>query len=322
MPTPQVVIATDEIFPSARARIEEVAAVDGRERLAEADGLLCDFRTERIDAAFLDRAPRLRVIASASVGYDNVDVDECTRRGIPFANSRGSLTETVADMAYLHVLAAMRNVNLAQSWVRSGNWVNGDAPYGVDVFGKTLGIVGMGEIGAALARRARASGMRIVYHNRRRRPTAEEEGACYLGFEDLLESADCVVALVPLGAATRGLFGAEEFARMRPSAYFVNVARGAVVDTGALYEALRRKALAGAALDVVDPEPLPPDHPLLALPNVFVTPHVASATRETRERMTLLAAENIVAGLLRRPLPTIVNETAITSHLQKIARER
>src|SRR5579875_3339443 len=157
------------------------------------------------------------------------------------------------------------------------------------------------------ARRARASGMKIVYHNRSRRPDEDEVEARRLSFEELLRTADCVVVLTPLTEQTRGLFGAAQFAAMKPSAYFVNAARGKIVDTQALYDALVAKRIAGAALDVVDPEPLPPDHPLLALPNVFVTPHIGSATHQTRERMSLYAARNLVAGITGNRLPQIVN---------------
>jgi glyoxylate reductase len=295
-------------YPSARALVGEYAEVVEEDRVAEAHGLYCDGnKPRRIDAAYLDRAPNLRVIASAAVGYDNVDLEECTRRGIAFSNSRGSLTQAVADIVYLLVIAAFRRIREGADWVRNGAWLAGDAPYGDDLEGSTLGIVGMGEIGFALARRARASGMKIVYHNRSRRPDEDEVEARRLSFEELLRTADCVVVLTPLTEQTRGLFGAAQFAAMKPSAYFVNAARGKIVDTQALYDALVAKRIAGAALDVVDPEPLPPDHPLLALPNVFVTPHIGSATHQTRERMSLYAARNLVAGITGNRLPQIVN---------------
>jgi glyoxylate reductase len=301
-------------YPSARALVANHAEVVEEDRLAEASGLYCDSNKPKpVDAAFLDRAPRLRVIASASVGYDNVDVAECTRRGIAFSNSRGSLTQAVADIAYLLVIAAFRRIGEGAAWVRDGRWLGGDAPYGTDLQDSTLGIVGMGAIGFALARRARASGMLIAYSNRNRRPDDRDVEALYLPLEDLLRTADCVVVLTPLTAQTHGLFGREQFAAMKPSALFVNVARGKCVDTQALYDALVSRQIAGAALDVTDPEPLRPDHPLLALPNVFVTPHVGSATHETRERMSLYAARNLVAGLKGERLPEIVNPEVYAS---------
>ena len=221
----------------------------------------------------------MRAICSATVGYDNIDVDECTRRGIAVSNSRGSLTEAVADVAFLHVIAAYRHIGEGTAWARDGRWMSGPAPMGDDLAGSTLGIVGMGAIGMALAKRARASGMTIVYSNRGRRADDEAVGAQHVPFDELLRTATCIVVLVPLNGETRGMFGAAQFASMR-SAYFVNVSRGAVVDTQALYDALVAKHVAGAALDVTDPEPLAADHPLFTLPNVFITPHIGSATRQ------------------------------------------
>jgi glyoxylate reductase len=295
-------------YPSARALVGEHADVVEEDRLAEAYGLYCDSnKPNPIDAAYLDRAPHLRVIASASVGYDNVDVAECTRRGIAFSNSRGSLNQAVADIAFVLVISAFRHIGEGAAWAREGRWHASDAPYGDDLEEKTLGIVGMGAIGLALARRARASGMRIAYANRRRNPHEAEVEAKHLSFDELLRTADCIVVLTPLTEETRGMFGSAQFAAMKPGAYFVNAARGKIVDTQALYEALVAEEIAGAALDVTDPEPLPSDHPLLSLPNVFITPHVGSATHQTRERMSLYAARNLVAGLAGKPLPEIVN---------------
>jgi glyoxylate reductase len=296
------------LVPAATALVAEHAETAGEERLGEAFGLYCDsFTPPRIDAAYLDRAPNLRVICSATVGYDNIDLDECTRRGIAVSNSRGSLTEAAADIAFLHVIAAYRHIGEGTAWAREGRWRTGPAPIGDDLAASTLGIVGMGAIGLALAKRARASGMNIIYSNRNPRADEATVGARYVPFDELLGSAACIVVLVPLNAETRGMFGAAQFARMR-SAYFVNVSRGGVVDTGALYDAVIAKNVAGAALDVTDPEPLPAEHPLFGLPNVFITPHVGSATRQTRERMSLYAARNLVAGIAGAPLPQIVND--------------
>lgn len=308
-------------YPSARALVGEHAVVVEEDRVAEAHGLYCDSNKPKpVDAAYLDRAPNLRVIASAAVGYDNVDVAECTRRGIAFSNSRGSLTQAVADIAFVLVISAFRHIGEGAAWAREGGWLSSDAPYGDDLEDKTLGIVGMGAIGLALARRARACGMRIAYSNRRRSADEAEVEAKHLAFDEMLRTADCIVVLTPLTEETRGMFGRAQFAAMKPTAYFVNAARGKIVDTQALYEALIAKKIAGAALDVTDPEPLPADHPLLSLTNAFITPHVGSATHQTRERMSLYAARNLVAGLEGKPLPQIVNPEVYASAAPSASR--
>jgi glyoxylate reductase len=296
-----------ETYPSVHRLVEEVATIVGPERLEEAEGLLCDTHF-RVDETVLARAPKLRVIANATVGYENIDLAACARRGIPFANVRGSLNEAVADLCFALILNALRKFLDAVAWARSGNWMTGPALFGNDLEGKTLGIVGFGEIGLAVARRAHASRMPVIYSNRHARADDALTGAAFVPLERLLESADCVLALVPLSAPTRKMFGAREFARMKPTAHFVNVGRGALVDTDALVHALQTGQIAGAALDVTDPEPLPPDHPLYALPEVIIVPHIGSATPETRERMALLAGRNLVAGLLGLPLPTLVRD--------------
>lgn len=302
------VAVVSRLYPSSKALLESAGAtIVGADRVGEANAIMADGHF-RIDAAFLDTTPHLKVVGLSSVGYDAIDVEECARRGVPVSNCRGTLTETTADLTWFLVLAAMRNITAALGWVRSGSWMEATAPFGVDVEAKTLGIVGMGAIGSAVAKRARASGMQIIYHNRRK-PEREEPGARYVSFDELLGLADCIVVLIPLSAQSRGMFGRAQFEKMKSSAYFVNAARGPIADTQALYDALVAKKIAGAALDVTDPEPLPPDHPLLALPNVFITPHIGSATPETRERMSLNAAQNIVAGLRGEPLLTPIATT-------------
>lgn len=300
------VVVASSISPPAKARLEEVAEILPLEGLAEADGVYLDSEI-KVDAAFLERAPRLRAIASKSVGYDLVDVAELNRRGVPFSNTKGSLSEAVADLAICLIIMIMRDISFGIDWVRSGEWVKDQPPLAVDVAGKTLGIVGLGEIGLAVAKRAGACGMKIAYHNRKPRPDDGTTGATYLTFEELLRRSDCILVMIPLNADTKGMFGARQFELMKPSAFFVNAARGRIADATALYEALVAKKIAGAAMDVTDPEPLPPDHPLLKLPNVVVTPHIASATVETRNRMALLAVENLIAGLAGKPMPTRVN---------------
>jgi len=280
------------------------------EWLADAEGLMSvGGQPVKVDAELLAHAPKLRVIAQSSVGYDNIDVAACTASRVPFGNTPGVLTEATADLAFLLVLSAARRLRESVAIVQEGRWTQTvQIPLGVDLCGKTLGMVGLGQIGSAVARRAQASGMEIIYHNRRRRSPAEENGAVYVEFAELLERSDFIVVLVPLNEESRGLFGAQQFGKMKKTAFFINAARGAIVKTEELYEAVKNNVIAGCALDVTDPEPIPADHPLLQLPNVFVTPHIGSATLETRNRMAMLAAENLILGLEKKPLKTCVNQ--------------
>ena len=278
--------------------------------LVEADGLMSvGAQPARVDEELLSHAPKLRVISQSSVGYDNVDIAACTRRGVPFCNTPGVLTEATADLAFLLVMCAARRIKESLAIVQTGAWTpTCEIPLGVDLYGKTLGIVGLGQIGSAVARRGRACGMKIIYHNRRRRDAAAENGAAYVTFDDLLLQSDFIVVLIPLSSESRNMFQREQFAKMKKTAYFINAARGGIVETEALYEAVRDGRIAGCALDVTDPEPIPADHPLLGLPNVLITPHIGSATTETRNRMALLAAENLLLGIAQKPLKTCVNE--------------
>ncbi|MEH7175082.1 2-hydroxyacid dehydrogenase [Priestia megaterium] len=276
-----------------------------RDWLRDADGFF-NIGHITVDEELLEAAPNLRVISQSGVGYDSVDVEACTKKGVPFSNTPGVLVEATADLTFGLLLSAARRIHEGYEKVKQGNW---ETVFGVDLFGKTLGIVGMGDIGSAVARRAKASGMNIVYHNRSRKHEAEKElDAVYLSFEELLHTADCIVCLVPLSNESKGMFGEEEFKAMKSSAYFVNAARGGLVNTEALYEALKNEEIAYAALDVTDPEPLPADHKLLQLSNVLVTPHIGSATYETRNRMADLAVQNLLLGLEKKPLVTCVNE--------------
>jgi glyoxylate reductase len=262
-----------------------------------ADGLLT-MLTERIDADLLDEATGVRVISNMAVGYDNIDVAAATARGVLVTNTPGVLTETTADLALALLLAAARRVVEGDRLVRSGGWGPWHPSFllGRDVHGATLGIVGLGEIGAAVARRASGFGMRLLYTSRSPKPQLEAElGLGRRQLDDLLREADFVSLHVPLVAETRELIGARELALMKPTAYIVNTARGGVIDQTALVEALRERRIAGAALDVTAVEPLPADDPLLSLDNVIVTPHVGSATVATRIRMADLAVENLVA---------------------------
>lgn len=277
------------------------------EWVKDADGVFCSGKV-RVDEDFLHHAQKVRVIAQASVGYDNVDVNACTRRRIPFGNTPGVLVEATADLAFGLMLTSSRRIHEGWYQVRTGQWKNNfDIPFGNDLYGKVLGIVGMGSIGAAVAKRAKASGMEVIYHNRSQRMDDEVLLTTYVTFDDLLHRSDYIVVLVPLSLQTKGMFGAREFSKMKSTAYFINAARGAIVDTDALYEALKNQQIAYAALDVTDPEPLTAEHPLLRLGNILITPHIGSATHETRERMARLAVRNLLAGLAYKPLETCVN---------------
>src|SRR5437879_7372958 len=266
--------------------------------------------TERVDAAVLDRAPRLKVVAVYAVGYDNVDVAAATRRSIVVTNAPDVLTETTADLAWALILAVMRRIPEADRVVREGRW-EGWAPaqlLGADVFGKTLGIIGMGRIGRAVARRALGFGMTILYHTCQplRHDEEVELHAKHLPLPQVLQAADIVTIHAPLTDSTRGLIGKAELAMMRRSAYLINTARGAVVDEAALAEALEQGRLAGAGLDVYQHGPHVHSR-LLALPNAVLLPHIGSATTETRVKMGLMVADNITAVLEGRAAPHRVN---------------
>ena len=290
----------------------EDVPVDRARLLAEAagaDGLLC-LLTERIDGELLAAAPRLRVCSSMSVGHDHVDVAACTDRGVLVCNTPGVLTETTADLCWAILMACARRLYEAQRTVVEGRWPAG-APFflaGQDIWGRTLGIVGLGRIGQAVARRAKGFGMRILYTGRHGRPEAEAEtGAQRVELPELLAQADFVVLLAALTPETRHLIGAAELARMKPTAVLVNAARGPMVDEAALAEALRAQRIWGAALDVFEREPIGADHPLLGLPNVIAVPHIGSASVATRMAMARLAAENLRAGLAGERPRAVVN---------------
>ncbi len=270
------------------------------ERIGDVEGLLC-LLTERIDREVMDAAPRLRAISSYSAGLDHIDLEEATRRGIIVSYTPGVLTEAVADLAWALLLSVARRIVEADREVRGGGWRVGWHPtymLGSNVYGRTIGIVGMGRIGTAVARRARGFNMRILYYSRSRKPEVERElGAVFVGLDELLKEADYVVLSVSLNRETYRMIGERELRLMKPSAYLINISRGAVVDTEALVKALKEGWIAGAGLDVYEEEPLPKDHPLTRLRNVVLTPHIGSATREVRERMAEIAVENLVRSL-------------------------
>ncbi len=271
----------------------------------DAEGLVC-LLTERVDEELLARAPKLRAVANYAVGYNNVDLAAADARGVVVTNTPDVLTETTADLAFALMLATARRVVEGDALVRRGRWRGWepDQLLGVDVHGATLGVIGLGRIGAAVARRARGFGMRVLYWNRSRRRRAPA-GARYASLDRLLAAADFVSIHVPLTDATRHLVGARELARMKRTAILVNTSRGPVVDEAALIRALARRRLAGAGLDVFAHEPAVPAA-LRRLPNVVLTPHVGSATTATRTAMAALAVRNLTVALAGREPPNRV----------------
>jgi glyoxylate reductase len=267
---------------------------DLRAGVAAADALL-SLVTDRIDAAVMDAAPGLRAIANMAVGTDNIDLEAAAARGIPVGNTPDVLTDATADIAFALLLALARRIVPGAAAVRAGEWKTWEpaGDLGADLSGATLGIVGWGRIGQAVARRAEGFGMEIVHSSR----------SSGVPLPDLLARADFVSLHTPLTPETRGLIDAAALERMKPTALLINTARGGVVDQDALRSALHAGTIAGAALDVTEPEPLPPDHPLLGAPNLLVVPHVGSATVRTRAKMAAMAVENLLAALDGRPMP-------------------
>jgi glyoxylate reductase len=261
----------------------------------------------RVDGAVMDRMPNLKVISNFGVGVDHIDLAAASERGIPVGNTPHILDGATADMTFALLLAAARNIVIGERYARSAEFTHYDPRLllGSEVHGATLGIVGMGNIGRQVARRASGFDMRVLYHNRNRNPQAEAElGVSYAALPDLLQQSDYVTLNLPLSAETRGIIGREQLRQMRPSAWLINVARGGVLDHAALVEALEQGWIAGAALDVTEPEPLPRDHPLLRMDNAIIAPHLGSATRQTRLAMARLTIDNLLAGLAGQPLPS------------------
>ena len=268
--------------------------------------------TDKVDDEFLDAAgPQLKVVSNYAVGFDNVDVPACTARGVAVGNTPGVLTETTADLAWALLMAAARRLPEGDRYVRAGKWKTWGPLLllGPDVHGATIGIVGFGRIGQAVARRAQGFGMTILYHDvQRASPAVEAEfGATFLPLQELLPRVDFVSLHVNLTHDTHGLIDAEKLSWMKPTAVLVNTSRGPVVNGADLAEALRSGAIFAAALDVTDPEPIPNDDPLLSLDNCLVVPHIASASQATRARMADMAAANLLAGVRGERIPTPVN---------------
>jgi glyoxylate reductase len=288
--------------------------VDLLDAVKTADGIL-SHPASRFDRELLDHAPCLRVVSNIAAGYDNVDVAACTERGIVVCNTPGVVNDATADATFALMFAVARHVVEANAYTRSGDWRHWTPTLllGSDITDTTLGIVGLGRIGFEVARRSRGFRMKILYHNRNRRPDAEAElGATYVQLDELLASSDFVTLHVPGNASTRHLIGAAELAKMKPAAHLINVARGSVVDQAALAQALRERRIAGAGLDVFNPEPIAVDDPLLSAPNCVVMPHIGAASFRTRHRMSELAARNLIAVLRGSEPIACVNPTVLS----------
>ena len=280
------------------------------EKVRDADGLLC-LLTEKIDKELMNQGRKLKVISNYAVGFNNIDVPEATSRGIWVTNTPGILTETTADCAWALMMASARRIVEGDRNIRAKGWVHTWGPkmfIGGDVHGKTMGIVGMGRIGIAMMKRAQGFGMKVIYYDPRRLPEIENERVIYATLSDLLSNSDFVSVHTPLDEKTHHLIGKAEFAKMKRTAYLVNTSRGPVVDENALYEALRDKVISGAGIDVFEKEPLDPASPLIKLDNIVMTPHIASASIETRTAMAVMAATNIVSVLTGKEPPNPVNQ--------------
>lgn len=284
-----------------------------REKLIEeakkADGLYV-MLTDKIDQELMEQAPHLKVVSNMAVGYDNIDVPTASEKGIIIANTPGILSDTTADLAFGLLMDTARRLSEANRYLLEGKWQKWSPMLlaGQDVHGATIGIIGMGRIGEAVAKRATGFDMKILYHNRHRKIDAEEKyGAEYRTLDDLIKESDFIVLLTPLTPETVNLIGRREFEMMKPSAVFINVSRGATVDEEALYEALTANKIWAAGLDVFKQEPLPKDHPLLQLNNVVALPHIGSASIKTRKKMAIMAAENLRDILLGKKSPNMVN---------------
>lgn len=279
------------------------------------DALLC-LLTDKIDENLMNEVgPQLKVISQMAVGFDNIDVPAATARGIPIGNTPGVLTDTTADFAWALLMAAARLVAKGDRFTRAGEWKTwGPIDFlGPDITGATLGIIGFGRIGQGLAKRAQGFDMRILYFDKRRHPESEQKyGAQFVDLNTLLSESDFVSMHTSLSRETHHLIDEARLKTMKPSSILINTARGPVVDSTALYRALSCGIIAGAALDVTEPEPIKPGHPLLELDNILITPHIASASFKTRNKMATMAAENLIAGLKGDRLPNCVNPEVYT----------
>ena len=286
---------------------------------AKKSDALATLLTDKIDCNLIESSPRLRIIAQYAVGYDNIDIDCATRHGVYVTNTPGVLTDATADLTWALILAITRRIVEADRFVRSGEWYKTQTGWhptmmlGFQVSGATIGIIGMGRIGQAVARRAKGFNMKIIYYDVVRLPenVERELGAKYVDLETLLREADIVTIHTPLTPETENLINEERLKLMKKTAYLINTARGKIVDIDALYKALKEGWIAGAALDVFPQEPFPPDHPILKLNNIVVAPHIGSATWQTRTKMADLVAENLIIFYEGKVPPTLVNKDVV-----------
>jgi len=269
----------------------------------------------KVDRELLEACPELKVVSNHAVGYDNIDVPTCTEFGVPAGNTPGVLSETTADLAFTLILAAARRVLELADWVKQDRWTVNTGlldNLGRDVHHTTLGIVGLGRIGREVARRATGFNMNILYHNRKRDEQTEKEfGAVYAARDEILSRSDILSLHLPLSAETKHFIGAKELMMMKPSALLINTSRGQIVDQAALYDAIKNGVIAGAGLDVTDPEPMRGDDPLLSLPQVTVLPHIGSATDTTRIKMAEMASRNLIRALNGQPMLSCINPESI-----------
>jgi len=316
------VYVSRQIFPDALDLIEKAAEMELwpedeppspqqlKEALADVNGAIINVM-DRIDGSILDAAPKLKVLSQVAVGLDNIDLEEATKRDILVGYTPGVLAKSTADLAFALLLAVARRVVESDKWVRDGNWKISHHPMfwlGSEVNGSTLGVLGLGGIGMETAKRASGFDMKVLYHSRTRKRDVEKEyGFKYASFKRVLAESDFLSIHVPLTPETNGYIGEKQLKTMKKSAILVNLSRGPVVDTNALYKALTKGWIAGAGLDVFDPEPVPADHPILALDNVVVLPHIGSASNRSRREMHLLAARNLIAGLKGERLEECAN---------------
>jgi len=288
-------------------------------KVANIDALVT-LLSDKIDAQVFDAAPKLKIVAQIAVGFDNIDLKEANKRGIYVTNTPGVLTETTADFAWALLMAVARRVVEADRYIRNGEWRTSWHPnmlVGRDVYGATIGVVGAGRIGSAVAKRAKGFNMRILYYNPSARQALEKElGAKHVSLDTLLKESDFVSVHVPLTKATHHMISSEQLELMKKTAYLINNSRGPVIDEEALYKALREKRIAGAAVDVFEQEPTSRHNPLLKLDNVVVTPHISSASQETRSRMAEWAAENLTTFFKGRTPPNLVNQEVLKNRKQ------
>ena len=304
-----------EVWPEYSPPPKEVII----KKVADIDALV-PLLSDKIDAQVFDAAPKLKIVAQMAVGFDNIDLKEAIKRGIHVTNTPGVLTETTADFAWALLMAVARRVVEADRYIRNGEWKASWHPsmlVGRDVYGTTIGVVGAGRIGSAVAKRAKGFNMRILYYNPSARPALEKElGAKRVDLDTLLRESDFVSVHVPLIKATYHMISAEQLELMKRTAYLINNSRGPVIDEKALYKALKEGRIAGAALDVFEQEPTSRDNPLLKLDKVVVAPHTSSASHETRSRMAEMVAENLVAFFKGRIPPNLVNREVLKNRRQ------